>query len=417
MKNLGVSCSIFVLLICSVSLRANEVKEWNLAVIDMIKADAVSNHFGNRATAMTHIAMFDAINGIRGQYEPFISEAPAPLDLPEQAAAASAAFEVLSSLYPAKEDRFQPLYDEQLARVPDGPGKEAAIAYGKLVAQDVLASRENDGSSQAGAVPYPDGTEPGQWRRTDGKAPMLPGWGQVRPFAMLARDQFRLIGPLDLTGYEYARDYAEVAEIGAKDSPSRTGEQTVIARFWMSGIPTLWNLVAHQVSEAKGCDLLDDARLFALLNVALADAQVVGWDMKYHYGFWRPVTAIRNGDQDGNDGTTADAVWESLLPAPAFPEYPSGHSTSCSAAATVLAKFAGTDEFTFVLSSEANPSLPPRTFPSFWAAVREAGVSRIYGGIHFNFSNTEGLEAGRSLGRYLFENFMRPRVSEQTDGE
>lgn len=383
-----------------------------MAAMDMIKSDAISNHFGNRTTAMMHIAMFDAVNGIRGEYEPFVSMAPAPQDLSEQAAAASAAFEVLASLYPAKKDRFQPLYDEQLARVPDGPGKEAAIAYGKLVAQDVLASRNDDGSSQAGAVPYPDGTGPGQWRRTDEKPPMLPGWGQVRPFAMLRGDQFRLIGPLDMTGYEYARDYAEVADLGAKNSTSRTAEQTAIARFWVSGIPTLWNLVAHQVSEAKGCGLPEEARLFALLNVALADAQVVGWDMKYHYGFWRPIHAIRNGDQDGNDGTAADAAWESLLPAPAFPEYVSGHSTSCSAAATVLAKFNGTDEFTFVLTSEANPSLSPRTFHSFWAAAREAGISRIYGGIHFNFSNTEGLEAGRSLGRYLFENFLRPQTSE-----
>jgi hypothetical protein len=352
--------------------------------------------------------MFDAINGIRGDYTPFLSAGGAPKDLPEQAAAAAAAFEVLSRLYPAKLGVFQPLYDEQLARVADGPAKEAAIAYGKLVAQDVLASRENDGSAEAATVAYPDGDQPGRWRRTSAMSPMLPGWGRVRPFAMTGGDQFRLVGPLDMAGYEYARDYAEVMEIGAKNSASRTSEQTTVARFWPSGIPALWNRVAHQVSEAKGYDLLENARLFALLNVALADAQVVGWDMKYHYGFWRPVTAIHEGDLDGNDGTMADPAWDSLLPAPAFPEYPSGHSTSCGAAATVLAKFVGTDEFTLTLTSEANPSLPERTYPGFWAAAREAGISRIYGGIHFNFSNTEGLEAGRSLGRYIFENFMTP---------
>ena len=130
--------------------------------------------------------------------------------------------------------------------------------------------------------------------------------------------------------------------------------------------------------------------------------------MKYHYGFWRPVTAIQYGDEDGNDNTIGESGWESLIPAPAFPEYVSGHSTACASAATVLAKFTGTDSFTFTLTSEANPGLPPRTFSSFWQAAREAGISRIYGGIHFNFSNVEGLEAGRSLGRYIFENFLTP---------
>ena len=411
MRNARVLCLVCVPLVCLTSLEAMEVREWNSAAMDMIKSEGISNHFGNRTTAMLHVAMFDAVNGIRGQYEPFLSVAQAPQDLPEQAAAASAAFETLTTLYPSKKDHFQPLYDEQLARVPDGPDKEAAIAYGRLVAQDILASRENDGSAEAAGVAYPDGNQPGQWRRTDEKAPMLPGWGQVRPFAMVGGDQFRLIGPPDMAGYEYARDYAEVMDVGAKNSVSRTGEQITTARFWVSGIPTIWNLVAHQVSEAKGHGLLEDARLFALVNVALADAQVVGWDMKYHYGFWRPVTAIRQGDLDDNDSTMADPVWESLLPSPAFPEYPSGHSTSCAAAATVLAKFVGTDEFTFVLASEANPSLPQRTFHGFWAAARDAGISRIYGGIHFNFSNTEGLEAGRSLGRYLFENFMTPLIA------
>lgn len=396
-----------VLLLSSEALmEAAEVGEWNIAAMDMIKSEGISNHFGNQTMATLHVAMFDAVNGIQQKYDPFLVQLRGPRQLSAETAAAAAAYEVLSTLYPDQKDTFKPLYEEQLARVSSKPIKNIAIVYGQLVARRVLNRRENDGSAEAGSVPYPDGTEPGQWRRTSAAPPVLPGWGQVRPFAMAAGDQFRLIGPPELTGYEYARDYIEVMEMGRNTSPFRTMDQTVIARFWAMGIPRMWNLAAHQLAEAMDCTLAEEARLFALLNVALADAQIVGWDMKYYYGFWRPVTAIRLGDQDNNDATPEDSTWDSLLPAPAFPEYPSGHSTSCGAAATVLAKFFGSDAYTFVMTSEANPALAPRTFDSFWEAAREAGMSRIYGGIHFNFSNTEGLEAGRSMGRYLYENYM-----------
>lgn len=406
MRSIKQGVPVLLVLAASALLQAAEVREWNTAAMDMIKQDGISNHMGNQTMATLHVAMFDAVNGIEQRYDPFQVQLRMPRHLPKQAAAAAAAYEVLSTLYPLKKETFKPLYQQQVSQVPGSAAKKAAIIYGQLVAQKILKQRQNDGSAQAGSVPYPDGTQPGQWRRTDANPPVLPGWGQVRPFTMSSGDQFRLIGPPPMIGYEYARDYAEVMAMGAKISPFRTAEQTTIARFWPMGIPRMWNLTAHQLADHLSCSLLQEARLFALLNVALADAQIVGWDMKYYYGFWRPVTAIRLGDQDGNDNTTADPAWESLLPAPAFPEYPSGHSTSCSAAATILAKFAGTDDFTFALTSEANPGLGPRTFDSFWQAAREAGISRVYGGIHFNFSNTEGLEAGRSLGRYIYENIM-----------
>jgi len=371
---------------------ADVVTDWNMAALDVLKAKNVPNQFANRTLAILHLAMYDSINWGR--------KAPR---FPSELAAASAAYTVAAALQP--DPAFDALYAAHLSQFEHHRLRQSAIQYGRLVARSLLKWRADDGSAEAASVPFPDGTEIGQWRRTDDKPPMLPGWGSVAPFLLLGTDQFRLIGPLDLTGWEYARDYNEVKELGAANSAVRTAEQSVIARFWISGIPRMWNLVAHQVSEDRGLGSLENARLFAMLNVALADANVVAWDMKYHYGFWRPVTAIAFGDEDGNDWTAGDASWRSMIPAPPFPEYVSGHSTACSAAATVLAKFIGTDAFTFTLASEANPSLPPRTFTSFWAAAREAGISRIYGGIHFNFSNTEGLEAGRSLGRYVSENF------------
>lgn len=392
----------------------NVVMEWNLVTLNLIKGKNIpAGQFGSRLMAMVHIAMFDAINGVQPEYSPFLVDGTRPKLISPEAAAATAAYTLLSTLYPAEKDSFEALYRGQLSWLSDNPGlRRLAVRYGEQIAQAVLEWRQDDGSVQAaaGSAVYPDGTELGEWRRTPPAYmnPRLPGWGDVAPFAMTSGDQFRLIGPPPLDSYEYARDYNEVKTMGAKDSAVRTDEQTTIALFWPAGIPRIWNLVARDLVEEHQYDLLESARLFALLNVTLVDANIAGWKMKYHYSYWRPITAIQYGDVDGNDNTAGEVGWESLLPAPAFPEYVSGHSTVCAAAATLLTKFTGSDSFAFTVMSEANPNLPPRDFNSFWQAAREAGISRIYGGIHFNFSNVEGLETGRSVGRYVFENFMTP---------
>jgi hypothetical protein len=400
------------------TLAADVVLQWNGAVLEMIKRKNISNQFGNRTMAMLHIAMFDAVNGNQMKYTPFFNIDKPPQSVSPQVAAAAAAYTILSSLYPAEQEIFEALYHGQLSGLQRNPGLDRlAVQYGEKIANTVLEWRENDGSAEAASVPYPDGTEPGEWRRTPPSfaAPMLPGWGQVTPFVMTGADQFRLIGPPPMDSYEYARDFNEVKDMGAKNSLVRTAEQTQIARFWPTGIPRMWNLVARELVEQNQYDLIDSARLFALLNITLADANLMAWDMKYYYGFWRPITAIEYADDDGNDSTTSDSGWESLIPAPAFPEYVSGHSTACASAATLLAKLNGNDGFHFELTSEANPALPSRSYSSFWEAAREAGISRVYGGIHFNFSNVEGLEAGRSLGRYVFEQVMTPLSKEQQD--
>jgi hypothetical protein len=401
------AASVILLLSLLVTpLFADVITEWNMEALDYFKEMNTSNQFANRALAMMHIAMFDATNGIKRQYTPFLFKQRTIHSLPVNAAAAAAAYKVLASLYPNDQMRFETLYNTQLAQIPNSPLLNAAKRYGERAGQAVLNAREDDGSEEAANVPFPDGTELGEWRRTDARPPMLPGWALVSPFTLISNEQFRLIGPPDLTSYEYARDYNEVKTLGAVNSQIRTPEQTTIARFWVSGIPRIWNLIAQRLSAEKGYTLTENARLFALLNVALADANVSGWDMKYHYGFWRPVTAIAYGNSDGNDLTAGDTSWASLIMVPPFPEYISGHSISCGTAATILAKFSGSDSFAFTISSEANPALPQRSFNSFWAAAREAGSSRIYAGLHFNFSNVEGLEAGRSLARYIYENYM-----------
>ena len=261
----------------SESAAPDVVMEWNMAMLDMIKAKNISNHFGNRAMAMVHVAMFDAINGIQPKYTQFaVSETQTKLISP-QVAAATAAYTILTALYPAEQPTFETLYQEQLSRLSDNPGlRRLAVQYGEQIAKAVLELRQNDGSAQAASVPYPDGTKIGEWRRTaPGMMPMLPGWGQVTPFAMTSVDQFRLIGNPAMDSYEYARDYNEVKIMGAKNSTVRTSEQTIISRFWISGIPRMWNLVAREVVQQNQYDLIESARLFALLNVTLADANVM----------------------------------------------------------------------------------------------------------------------------------------------
>jgi len=409
-NNLCYARSIIVsaLMLTATPVCADVVTEWNMAMLDFIKSENISNQHGNRALTMVHIAMYDAVNGIKQKYSPFAQHIRLSKALDPGVTASTAAFTVVSYLYPAKRAVFEPMYNEHLSKVKNLSHRCVAQIYGRIIGMDVILLRIDDGSASAGSMSYPDGTLQGQWRRTDMRPPMLPGWGQVEPFCMLNNDQFRLIGPPDMAGYEYARDYNEVKTIGSATSTARNSQQTQTAMFWPAGIPRIWNLVAHDVSVHKNNDLIENARLFALLNLALADANVAGWDMKYHFGFWRPVTAIAYGDNDGNPDTAGEIGWNSLIPAPPFPEYISGHSISCAAAATILAKFLGTDSFNFTVHSEANPSLTPKTFGSFWAAAKDAGISRIYGGIHFNFSNAEGLEAGRSLARFIYENYMLP---------
>jgi membrane-associated phospholipid phosphatase len=253
---------------------------------------------------------------------------------------------------------------------------------------------------------HPDGTQPGEWRRTASGEPMAPGWGGVTPWAMSFGHQFDQGGPPALTSQEYAAAYEEVRALGGKNSPSRTAEQSHLAMFWNPHVPAKWNSLARNISEQEGLSLVESSRLFGLLSVTLADAAISVWNMKYAHNFWRPETAIRLGDTDGNDQTVEDPAWEPYLTTPAFPEYVSGHSLTCAAAATLLGRYLGTDAYAFELTTMGIPE--PRSYTSLWQAVQEAGLSRIYGGIHFDFSDEQGQLAGTDLAHYVFDNFFKP---------
>ena len=324
----------------------------------------------------------------------------------------------LAILFPANGEAFEKLHEATLAKIRQGPYKRRGLEWGESVAVQILLWRANDNSDKV--VEPPKGRGPGVWEPTPPpeepaqRAPyLLPQWGFVTPFAIPSGDFFRPAGPPSLKSLEYAREYNEVKLLGEKDESIRSPEQTEIALFWADGAGTVtppghWNIIAHDVATARRNTLQQNARLFALLNVAMADAAIGAWDAKYHYNFWRPVTAIRNGDTDGNPATAPDSDWESLIITPPFPDYISGHSTFSGAAATVLSLFYGTPRIRFTTGSDALPGVV-REFRSFLEAAHEAALSRMYGGIHFRSANEDGLKTGLAIGGWTFTHTMQPR--------
>jgi hypothetical protein len=236
---------------------------------------------------------------------------------------------------------------------------------------------------------------------------MLPGWGNVTPFTLLSASQFWLPGPPPLKSEAYAKDYNEVKSIGGQVSTARTAEQTEIARFWFQG-PPAWNLIARTVTGVRTLDAWDSARLLALTNMAMADSFIAGFKIRYVYDLWRPVTAIREGDTDGNDATAGDPSWNSLQNTPAVSDYPSTQSIFSGAASVVLAGVLGTDQVNF--SNTSGPPFPDikRSFTSFSQAARESADSRVYAGIHFRTACEDGLVLGRKIGQRALSLYLQP---------
>jgi hypothetical protein len=383
------------------------VIDWNRTVLEAIRLDASVPPVASRNLAMVHAAVYDSVNAIEGVSGHYVSVfAPAGASL--VAAAAAAAHQVLTHVYPAQGATFDAALVASLAEVPDGVGQADGLAVGRAVADRIIALRINDGSRDF--VNYISGFGPGNWQLTPPMyAPALvPQWAKLEPFAMTSPAQFRPDGPASLDSVQYAAEFNQVKDLGRSDSAIRTAEQTEIARFWADNPGTYtppghWNQIAASVASAQGGSLSANARLFAMLNIALADAAIAAWDAKYSYQYWRPVTAIRQAADDGNNATMPDSTWSSLLVTPNFPEYVSGHSTFSGAADAVLTSFFGND----VAFTDTSLGLPlvSRTFQNFTQAADEAGVSRIFGGIHFASANFDGLATGRSLGNYVVQVF------------
>ena len=384
---------------------ADIVADWNNAALDAIRVGHTAPPIASRSLSILHVSIYDAVNGIARTNEPYLVQSAVPASASRPAAASAAAHQALVNLFPANASSFDALHAAILAGIPDSPHKRAGIVWGEFVANQILAARANDGSDVI--VPPPGGSGPGVWVPTPPAflPYLLPQWGFVVPFGMSSSSQFRPPGPPSLDSQQYAADYEEVKELGAAVGSTRTEDQTEIALFWADGAgtetaPGHWNSIAQIIADARGNTLEENARLFALLNIAMADAAICSWDAKYTFDFWRPVTAIAFAEPELN--------WMSFIVTPPFPDYTSGHSTFSAAAATVLPLFYGTEDLPFTTGSDFLPGVF-RSFSTCLDAAEEAAASRIYGGIHFRSASEDGLQAGTSIGEWTVTNYLQLR--------
>jgi hypothetical protein len=424
-------------LMFSASATADPVVAWNANAGDASVAACFLGGYAPqeaRMYAMTHLAIHDALNGIDRRSRPYAVDLHTTRRTSPDAAVAAAAHDVLVSVL-SSFSFFLPAdciaggvasveadYVAALDAIPNGRAKTRGIALGQEAADAILALRASDGYDTPPVDPnYQEGTAPGEYRYTPGTPfAFAPHLGEdLAPFALRDGSQFRPGPPFPLASRRYAADVNEVQRLGGDDvtTPSaRTDEQTEIALFWVESSPLQWNRIARTVSTAEGLDSWENARLFGLLNIALTDGYIGTFETKYHYRFWRPVTAIRLAGIDGNPATIADPAWTPLLQNPPIPDYDSGHATEGGAGAQVLRRFFHTDRMSFSLCSftlpagqrcsDATPTL--RHFNRFSQAMRENGVSRIYVGFHFRDAVATGIRHGKRIGTWTVNHVLRP---------
>lgn len=397
---------------CSGNLSANSVLDWNSVMIEAIRTDNSGPTLSSRNLAILHTALYDAVNSIASGHQPFRFQLyPAHLTSTE-AAVSGAGHAVMSALYPSAAPRADELLERFLAAPPRDAALTNGLVLGREIARLMLKWRESDGANTE--VPYIPSELPGQWQRTPPfyRPPVAPHWRNVDLFGLPEIEKFLPEPPPNLESAEYATAWKEVKVLGSKTSHSRSAEQAEIAVFWSdfsytSMPPGHWHIIAESIAREQNNDLVETARLFALLSIAQADTAIVCWEAKYRWNLWRPVTAVQRADQDGNPDTDADTTWDHFLGAPPFPSYPSGHSAFSKASAQVLTQFYGTDVISFTATSDSMPDVT-RTFQSLAACADEIGMSRIYGGIHFGFDNIQGKESGRKIGEYVWNNWLLP---------
>jgi hypothetical protein len=356
---------------------------------------------------MMHLAQHDAVNAAAPRYETYAFRARDRRADPV-AAAAAAAHGVMTAVLPSQRAAFDAALARSLDAVPDGEAETRGVALGEQAARAILARRADDGADTPVVGDYTPGVGPGRYQHVPGfDFAFAPGWRYVQPFALTAADQFRPPPPPALTSKRYARDFDEVKAVGAKASRVRTPDQTLYAKFWWEDSDRGWDRIGRVVAAERGLGLHATARLFALLNMTMSDSYVAGWDAKYHYDFWRPVTAIRAAGTDGNPATSPDAAYESVETTFPIPSYPSTHSALGRAAAEVLAHvFGDRTPFTFS-STTADPSQPERSFRSFGDAADENADSRVVGGMHFRFEIETGQALGRDVARWTMRTHLR----------
>jgi membrane-associated phospholipid phosphatase len=377
------------------------VVEWNRALLRIVRTPGAQppTVHPTRSFAILHAAIYDAAVSASGHGRGYLFTIRAPRGASARAAAAQAGHDTLAALYPSFAGTLDQQLAGELATIPDGRSKSDGVRVGQLSARFLLAARADDGSA-ATPPPFTPGTTPSDYRPTPPAfAPaVFTGWSAVTPFLVPRAEAFRPGPPPPLTSTAYAAALNEVQSLGQDVSTTRTAEQTVVARFWAAPIWNYWNEIAQSLVTSRRAGLVEAARVFAQLDLSIADSVIAFYDAKYHYAFWRPVTAIQLAGTDGNPLTVGNEQWNPLATTPADPSYPGAHSAVSATAATVLAAFFG-DRAALSVVSEALPGTI-RTFDRLSDVVTEAGLSRIYAGVHTGLDHVAGVRLGRELAQF-----------------
>jgi hypothetical protein len=404
--------------------RADAVTDWNAIAIQTIVG--VPSHPGATAlldSAMVQAAVYDAVEAIDGRFRPYHVHIAGASGSPA-AAVAKATHDVLVSRFPSLTASLDMTYHDYLAAhglAESDPG----VDVGQQAAAGIIALRANDGSFPLNPPPFIGGTGPGVWRPTPSylpgpppsNSPALAPWlATVTPFTLNSPSQFRAVPPPSLTSRRYATAFNEVKAIGSASSSVRSSEQTELALFWAANFQVIWNQVLRDIATAHVHNIDDSARLFALANLAMADSIITAWDSKFHYVFWRPLTAIQEADNDGNPETDSDPNWQPLINNPNYPDYTSGANNVTAAATRALALFFGTNEMTFSVTTTNPAALQQvRTYNRFSDVAADLVNARIYEGIHFRFADVQARKQGRHVARWVFSHFLRPVDDDDCD--
>jgi len=388
--------------------RADVVLEWNAL---MQTAVSTENPFSQaRLAAITQLAVFTAVNAVTRRYEPYLDDVQAPFGASAEAAAVAAAHRVLTHYLPASAPTLDAARDQSLAAIPNGFRKQAGLSVGEAAAAAMIDARADDGSAPPQFF-LPSSTDPGEWQTTP-SCPSAGGilyhWGNVKPFGVASSSQFRADPPPRLGSFRYWKDYVEVVQVGDAASTLRPADRADVARFYNAVLAVgVWNDVARQLARARKTTLSENARMLALLNMAISDGLVTVMETKYHYRFWRPETAIHNGAADGNRRTEGDAAFTPFITTPCFPSYPSAHATGSYAARAILARIFGEHRHAIELASPAVPDAQLE-YDSLEEITDDIDDARVYGGIHFRFDQRAGARQGDEIAGYIYKKLLRP---------
>jgi hypothetical protein len=425
-RTLGLCMLIATLLFRPAVAKADAVLDWNVIAVNTAIANGQSPFAQARYAAIVQVAVFEAVNAITRDYRPYLGSIVAPHGASADAAAIQAAYRVLSTYFPGSASTLGPARANSLALIPDGQAKSDGIATGDAAAFAMIALRANDGSSPA-QFKIPGPAVPGAYQATP-SCPIVNGiavgtlfqWQNITPFGIPSVSEFLLDPPPALDSNQYAKAYNEVKAVGSgsANSTERPPDRANVVLFYAASSPTLiFNEAARQIVAQEGRhSLSENARAFALINMAISDGAVASFFNKYHYNFWRPETAIHAGDTDGNRKTDPDPNWVPFIPAPCFPGYPSNHGSLSNAGAEVLRRLYGEAGHAITLSNPAVPNIVLH-YGSFRQITDDISDARVYGGIHFRTDQDAGARLGRAVGRAVYKNNLRAKHGDDWDDD